>query len=123
MELHTGVKVKNAAGEPVLGNGAVWLLQGIARTGSIRAAAAGMDMAYSKAWRIIRLLEGALGEPVLARRKGGSARGGAELTPRGRTVVDGFTAIRDDIAAYARRRHAAAVRQLFAPGRKKRATR
>lgn len=123
MELQTNVKVKDDAGEPVLGNGAVWLLAGVARTGSIRAAALAMGMAYSKAWRIIRLLEGALGEPVLARRKGGNAHGGAELTPRGRAVVDGFTAIRDDIAVYARRRHGAAARRLFAPGRKKHATR
>lgn len=119
MELCTSVKVRDAAGEPVLGNGAVWLLQHIARTGSIRAAAAGMGMAYSKAWRIIRLLEGALGEPVLVRRKGGSARGGAKLTGRGCAVVASFTLIRDDISAYARRRHAAMVRRMFAPRKKR----
>lgn len=119
MELHTSVKIINAAGEPVLGNGAVWLLQHIAQTGSIRAAAAAMGMSYSKAWRIIRLLEGALGEPVLVRRKGGSAHGGAELTGRGQIVVAAFTAIRDDLSAYARRRHAAAVRRLFAVRRKR----
>lgn len=107
------VKVRDKRGEAVLGNGAAFLLDGIARTGSIRAAAAELELAYSKAWRIIRLLERALGAPVLVRRKGGNLHGGAALTPLGARVLAAYTVMRDDVAAYATRRHRTAMRRLF----------
>lgn len=118
MQISVSVKIRNGQGEAVLGNGAAFLLDGIVRTGSIRAAATELDMAYSKAWRIIRLLEGALDAPVLVRRKGGHARGGAALTPLGTRVLAAYTIMRDDVAAYATRRHRTAMRRLFTGRRK-----
>lgn len=113
MQITVAVKVRDDRGEAVLGNGAAFLLDGVARTGSIRAAAAELGMAYSKAWRIIRLLEGALGAPVLARRKGGNLHGGAALTPLGTRVLAAYTAMRDEVSTYAIRRHRTAMRRLF----------
>jgi molybdate transport system regulatory protein len=113
MQISVSVKIRSGQGEAVLGNGAAFLLDGIVRTGSIRAAAAELNMSYSKAWRIIRLLEGALGVPVLVRCKGGNLHGGAALTPLGTRVLAAYTVMRDDVAAYATRRHRTAMRRLF----------
>ncbi len=123
MELRISVKIRDNRHEPVLGNGAVWLLEQVERTGSIRAAALALGMAYSKAWRIVKILERALGEPVMTRRKGGNEHGGAVLTPRGQAIVAGFAAMRDDITAYAVRTHGRAAARLVAPARSRHARR
>jgi len=81
MKLTVAVRVLDDRGDRVFGTGIATLLAGVAETGSIRQASLRMDMAYSKAWRIIRTLERALGKPALVRTRGGRLRGGARLTP------------------------------------------
>jgi len=46
-----------------------------------------MNLSYSKALKIINRLEENLGRKLLLRRHGGSDRGGAALTPFGRTFI------------------------------------
>lgn len=50
-----------------LGRGVVRLLEAVAETGSLNAAARGMGMAYSRAWTLIRSVEGELGCNLLSR--------------------------------------------------------
>lgn len=69
------------------GPGVAQLLLGVVRAHSLRAAAAEMGMAYSKAWRIVKESEAALGFDLLVSAAGGPHGGGAELTPEGRALL------------------------------------
>jgi molybdate transport system regulatory protein len=66
------------------------LLEGIAETGSIRAAAARMSVAYSLAWRRLHEMETILGVRLVERHKGGAHGGKALLTPAGHAYVAQF---------------------------------
>ncbi len=71
----------------VLGPGKADLLEAIARTGSIRAAAAELEMSYMRAWTLVRTMNAAFRTPLVEKERGGSAQGGAALTTRGRAVL------------------------------------
>jgi molybdate transport repressor ModE-like protein len=58
-----------------------------------------MDMAYSKAWTIVRRAEEHLGISLLARRVGGAGGGGSTLSEPGRRIVDAFGALTDEVDA------------------------
>ncbi len=70
-----------------MGIGVLWLLQKVKECRSLREAAAQMGISYSKAFRMVRNLETALGAEVLERRKGGSERSGASLTLFGEQFI------------------------------------
>ncbi len=70
-----------------MGIGVLWLLQKVKECRSLREAAAEMGISYSKAFRMVKNLESALGEDVLERRRGGSDRSGASLTPFGEEFI------------------------------------
>ena len=53
-------------------------------------AAAEMGMAYSKAWRILRDCEGALGFPLLDSTTGGRHGGGAVLTAEAEALLSDY---------------------------------
>ena len=65
------------------GPGVAQLLHAVQELHSLRAAALSMDMAYSKAWTIIKNSEKALGFSLLDSTTGGKGGGGAALTPEG----------------------------------------
>lgn len=67
-------------GEKFFGEGPARLLHGVEETGSLRAAAMSMNMAYTKALKLIRNAETALGFPVISRKTGGKDGGGSRLT-------------------------------------------
>lgn len=69
------------------GPGKARLLELIAETGSISAAARAMDMSYRRAWLLIDSLNQAFREPVVATQHGGQGGGGAALTPAGQALV------------------------------------
>ncbi len=75
-----------------MGIGVLWLLQKIEECGSLRAAAISLGISYSKAFKMIENLENALGQPVLERKRGGSARIGAVLTPFGLRFISLYDA-------------------------------
>lgn len=70
-----------------MGIGVLWLLQKVRECRSLREAAQEMGISYSKAFRMVKNLEEALGADVLARRRGGSERNGASLTPFGERFI------------------------------------
>lgn len=79
--------------EKFMGIGVLWLLQKIEECGSLRSAAINLGISYSKAFKMVENLENALGQSVLERKRGGSSRIGATLTPFGVQFVslyDGF---------------------------------
>ena len=75
-----------------MGIGLVYLLRAIESNASIRKAAASMSLSYPKALRIIRRLEEVLGTRVVITTRGGSAGGGATVTPEGKLIVARFEA-------------------------------
>jgi molybdate transport system regulatory protein len=62
-------------------------LKRIEGTGSLHKAAAQMEMAYSKAWKLIQKIEQRLGFPLLVRRVGGPSGGGSQITPRAKELM------------------------------------
>ena len=72
------------------GPGVAQLLHRVERLHSLRAAAAEMEMAYSKAWTVIKNAENALGFKLLASTTGGRHGGGAALTPEGKALLTAY---------------------------------
>ena len=73
-----------------LGPGVARLLHAVQQLHSLRAAALSMDMAYSKAWTVIKNSEKALGFPLLSSTTGGKGGGGASLTPEGLRLLEAY---------------------------------
>jgi molybdate transport system regulatory protein len=86
VRLHPRLRITSGP-DIVLGPGKADLLEAIARTGSIREAAAELEMSYNRAWGLIHLMNESFREPVVEAVRGGSDRGGAKLTRAGRTVI------------------------------------
>jgi len=73
-----------------LGPGKADLLESIARTGSITAAAKDLGMSYRRAWMLVDEMNRAFKDPVVSASFGGAKGGGASLTPTGKAVLDLF---------------------------------
>ena len=71
----------------VFGPGKADLLDAIARTGSIRAAAEELGMSYMRAWNLIKTMNGAFRAPLVEKERGGTTKGGAQLTETGENVL------------------------------------
>jgi len=93
-----------------IGPGKVDLLEAIAETGSISAAARRFGMSYRRAWQLIDQMNRALVRPVVETATGGSHGGGTRLTKTGEELVRRYrtmeisarTAATEDIAALLR---------------------
>ena len=77
------------------GEGPCRLLRCVEKTGSLRAAAMEMEMAYSKASKLLRQAENNLGFPLTTRSAGGKDGGGSKLTPEGKRWLQQYEAYRD----------------------------
>lgn len=82
-------------GEKFFGEGPCTLLHAVEETGSLRAAAQCMGMAYTKALKLLRRAEAALGYPLTTRSTGGRAGGGSTLTPEGKEWLARYEHYRD----------------------------
>ena len=77
------------------GEGPCQLLRLVETTGSLRSAAIKMEMAYSKATKILKQAELTLGYPLTTRNTGGKDGGGSILTPEGKQFLRQYEAYRD----------------------------
>jgi len=77
------------------GEGPCRLLRCVEKTGSLRAAALEMEMAYSKASKILKQAEISLGFSLTRRSTGGKNGGGSILTPEGKRWLQQYEAYRD----------------------------
>ena len=73
-----------------VGPGKIDLLEAIARTGSITAAAKTLGMSYRRAWLLVDTMNRCFREPVVASAAGGSGGGGARVTAFGRRVLERY---------------------------------
>ena len=80
------------------GEGPYRLLKGVEKTGSLWKAAAALDMAYSKARRIISCCERSLGFALTTRQAGGVSGGGSKVTPEAAELMKKYEALRADVA-------------------------
>lgn len=91
----TKITFLNDNGEKFFGEGPARLLQGVEKTGSLRAAAMEMGMAYTKALKLIKNAEEALGFPLIIRMTGGKDGGGSRLTGEGKEWLERYEQYRD----------------------------
>jgi len=82
--------IEDADEEVVFGAGRLYILEAVARNGSIHAAAQELKMSYRAVWGKLRATEKRLGQPLLSRKTGGIQGGGSELTPFARELIDRF---------------------------------
>lgn len=102
VELADGVRV---------GPGKIALLEAIAATGSIAAAARQLRMSYKRAWDLTEYLNRSFAVPLVAAAAGGARGGGAGLTAQGHELVAHYRGI-EAAAASAAAGHLAALAGL-----------
>ncbi len=95
MKAVTKITFLDHNGEKFFGEGPARLLRGIEKTGSLRASAMSMDMAYTKALKILKNAERALGFPLTTRITGGKSGGGSALTAEGKAWLSKYEAYRN----------------------------
>ena len=84
---------------PAMGPGKAELVERIAQTGSISAAARAMGMSYRRAWQLVEALNRDYRERVIDTATGGKRGGGARVTAFGQEVVERFRAMEDKASA------------------------
>ena len=103
MKAATKITITDDNGIKFFGEGPCRLLRCVEKTGSLRAAALEMEMAYSKASKLLKQAEATLGFPLTRRSAGGKDGGGSILTPEGKRWLQQYEAYRDErIAALCR---------------------
>jgi len=82
------IKLQVLSGDEIaMGPGKADLLDAIAAEGSISAAARVLGMSYRRAWLLVDAMNRCWQEPLVETAPGGSARGGARITPYGRGIL------------------------------------
>ena len=95
-----------------VGPGKIDLLEAIATTGSITAAAKDLGMSYRRAWMLVDTMNRCFAGAVVAAEAGGVRGGGTALTPLGAEVVQRYRNI-ENVAAKAAVADIRALRKLL----------
>ncbi len=88
--------------EIAMGPGKAALLEAIALTGSISAAARSMEMSYRRAWLLVDVMNRTFRTPLVHSSAGGRAGGGAGVTDEGRKVLAKFRELEQAVQAATR---------------------
>lgn len=81
-------------GEKIFGEGPYRLLKAVEETGSLRQAAMSMEMAYTKARKILRNAEKGFGVNLLIPTTGGVHGGGSVLSPGAKNILEKYELFR-----------------------------
>ena len=100
-QLRCQTSVRIYGEEKCFGPGVAELLERVDHLRSLRKATIEMEMAYSKAWRIVKTAEANLGFPLLKSVTGGKGGGGAELTPDSRRFLESYRRFEKAVRQYA----------------------
>ncbi len=118
---HATFRIEMAPGKR-LGPGKIRLLELVAKTGSISAAARAMEMSYRRAWLLVEESNTLFAAPLVESSTGGVGGGGARLTDLGHAVIAAYRGIEKDAAHMVARRLAkfpgVAVSRSAASGRR-----
>lgn len=98
LRCHTSVRIYGE--EKCFGPGVAELLECVDQLKSLRKATIEMEMAYSKAWKIVKTAEANLGFPLLKSVTGGKGGGGAELTEDARNFLAAFRRLEQSIRQF-----------------------
>ena len=98
--LHAVVSARLFTDQKCFGPGIAELLRHVDELHSLRAAAQAMEMAYSKAWTIMKNAETGLGVKLLDSSTGGKNGGGAALTEDARRILDAYERYCERLRAY-----------------------
>ena len=79
------------------GKGPYELLRLVEQTNSLHRATRQLRMSYSKAWRLLQMIEKRLGYPLLERSVGGSSGGGSQVTPAARELMKRYARFQREI--------------------------
>jgi len=79
------------------GDGPYELLKRVQKTKSLHRAANEMGMSYSKAWRLIHILEERLGFVLLERKAGGKSGGGSKITSMAKGLMEHYEQFQKDV--------------------------
>jgi molybdate transport system regulatory protein len=113
MSTKNDVKVRLLRDDEIaMGPGKADLLDAIAQTGSISAAARAMDMSYRRAWLLVDVMNRSFREPLVSSAAGGTKGGGAHVTDAGLEVLKLFRAM-EAAAATAAKPHMKALAKLL----------
>ncbi len=110
MEIRTKINLVDEDGRAFMGPGTLYLLEAIDDHRSIAAAARAMGLSYTKAHRMLNQLEQSAKAVFLNRKKGGSTRGGTELTSHAQDFIRTYKELERRIQALTK-----AEFQAFAP--------
>ena len=97
--LHYGLTLRLYFEEKAFGPGMVVLLEEVERTGSLQRAARSMNMAYSKAWKMLKVAEKEWGFALTDRETGGKDCGGSTLTPQAKALMKAYAGFRSEAEA------------------------
>ncbi len=97
MNARLTLKLTDIDGTPFFGPGVAELFSLIEKTGSVRHAAEEMNLSYSKAWKMIRGTERAIGKEAVIRIQGGKGGGKAELSASGKTLLTSFLSLESEM--------------------------
>jgi molybdate transport system regulatory protein len=87
-------RLRVTAGDTIaVGPGKIDLLEAIAETQSITAAAKSLGMSYRRAWILVDQLNATLRQPAVASAQGGEHGGGSQLTAVGEALVERYRRI------------------------------
>ena len=100
-QLRCQVSVRIFGEEKCFGPGVADLLERVERLHSLRKATIEMDMAYSKAWKIVKTAEENLGFSLLVSVTGGKGGGGADLTPDAKNFLAAYRRFEQAVRDYA----------------------
>lgn len=99
-DLHAVLSVRLFTDQKCFGPGIAELLHRVDEHHSLRAAAQSMELAYSKAWTIMKNAETGLGLKLINSSTGGKNGGGAVLTEEGRRILTAYDSYCRKLRAY-----------------------
>ena len=92
------LKLQLYCGEEIaMGPGKAELLEKIAETGSISAAARAMGMSYRRAWMLVDTMNRCFADALVATMPGGGERAGARVTAAGQCALAAYRALSKDV--------------------------
>lgn len=101
--LSAKIRIHLFTNDKCYGPGIHEVLEKVDRLGSLRAAAAEMNMAYSKAWKMVKTCETNLGFKLLISSTGGKNGGGAHITDDARNFMDAYSKYCSEITSFSKK--------------------
>lgn len=111
IHVRVNVWLENEKGEVVYGAGRQQILEAVAESGTLAAAASELGMSYRGLWGRIRISEKRLGFPLLESHAGRGPTSGSSLTRHGKALLDIYGRIREAIHRCADDTYAATLKR------------